>query len=328
MNIKFYNKVWLWVVIVLGVVIGLISKERPTEKMTISQEQAVQNESVKKKEVVEPVKEESQKIYKEVALGEAKTYIQLTVRGTIIPEYIQPRFNALSKHVDKITDEERGLFSQLAEAVKSDNLGEAKRLYITLGGEDFEELNKEPEPKKNPSKKATKQQLNPGSIGMDVEEFRKAFNSAAKKMNIDMKLEEIKVEKGSGQDIFTYQLRDSVFLQGVINKTDGSIRTVYMAGAGNGRLQAGQDLLSTMKLLILLNNPDFTDMDIEIVLQDVGLKYDDVDINKINQSTERSGRKYTLVNTKLVGICFIVSDSKDQILWSILNEVMGIENGK
>lgn len=101
-----------------------------------------------------------------------------------------------------------------------------------------------------------------------------------------------------------------------------------MAGAGNGRLQAGQDLLSTMKLLILLNNPDFTDMDIEIVLQDVGLKYDDVDINKINQSTERSGRKYTLVNTKLVGICFIVSDSKDQILWSILNEVMGIENGK
>lgn len=101
----------------------------------------------------------------------------------------------------------------MVTAVERENLKEAKRLYISLGGEDFEELKKVPAPKKTESKEKAEQSSKPGDIGMDVEGFRKAFNSTAKNLNlIDMTLGNLKVQDGAVQDVFTYKISDYVYL--------------------------------------------------------------------------------------------------------------------
>lgn len=319
MSKPFYKKVGFWIVIVLGVIIGVISKERPPEEPMLVKAREEQIEPAKKVEETEPAKEDLgsesvndellQENYKEAALGEAQAYIQLTVRGTITPEEHRSRTIDLSWEASKITGLERELFSQLAQAVKLNDINEAKRLYIALGGKDFEEIHKDPKG------------WVPSNIGLDVDEFRNNFNIAAKELNIDMSLEKIEVMNGDQQDIFEYQLRESLYLQGMVNKYDGSIRAVYMLGYGTG-----EDIQSIMKILIVSANPDFTDQDIEFVIQDVGLKYDDVDMTRINQSTKRNGVEYSLVNSKELDIFFIVSDPNDQLLWDSLTEIYEFVN--
>ncbi len=149
MKKPFYKQVWFWVVVVvLGGIIGLFTEDKTPEEPAIAEpqkEQAKPTEPEKKEEAKEPTEEEWQKSYREIALGEAQAYIELTVKGTITPENHESRTGVLLQYSEKITGEDKEDFKKLAEAVKSDNLAEAKRLYTTLGGEDFEELNKDPD---------------------------------------------------------------------------------------------------------------------------------------------------------------------------------------
>lgn len=115
---------------------------------------------------------------------------------------------------------------------------------------------------------------------MDVEGFRKAFNSTAKNLNlIDMTLGKLKVQDGAVQDVFTYKISDYVYLQGSINKSDRSVREVTMVGAGDGTAQSGTDILVTIGLLIASTNPDLTTEERAGVLQDLGLLSEGVDIS-------------------------------------------------
>lgn len=316
MKKPFYKQVWFWVVVVvLGGIIGLFTEDKTPEEPAVAEpqkEQTGQTEPTKKEEAKEPTEEEWQKSYREIALGEAQAYIELTVKGTITPENHESRTGVLLQYSKKITGEDKENFGKLAEAVKSDNLAEAKRLYTELGGEDFEELNKEPGPKKTESKKEPEQNSKPGDIGMDVEGFRKAFNSAAKSSNIDMKLGEIKVEEGAVQDVFTHKISDYVALTGSVNKSDKSMREVTMVGAGDGSIESGTDMLLTVGLLIAATNPDLSPDERGSVLEDVGLLDENVDLKKINKSTERNGIKYTLKGTEELGVWFIVSDANEK----------------
>ena len=218
----------------------------------------------------------------------------------------------VSQQIEKITGPDKEKFNELVKAVEKNDLKEEK-LYISFGGKDFEELKKEPASKKAKPKKKTKQSSKPGDIGMDVEGFRKAFNSTAKRLNVDITLGKIKVKDGALQDTFSYKISDYVYLLGSVNKLDGSVREVAMVGAEDGSPQSGTDMLLTIGLLIASTNPDLTSEGRAGVLRDVGLLSKGVDVTKLRKSTTRNGIKYTFRGSEeLFGLWFIVSDANEK----------------
>jgi hypothetical protein len=318
-----YKKWWFWVIIAVIVMGALGSSMDESEEKTnpvVKNETASEKKTVdasdnnqEKKDIAEPTDEEWQASYKDILLSEARTYIELTVKGTMSKERLESANGVLKQQAEKITGPDKEKFNELVTAVERENLKEAKRLYISLGGEDFEELKKVPAPKKTESKEKAEQSSKPGDIGMDVEGFRKAFNSTAKNLNlIDMTLGKLKVQDGAVQDVFTYKISDYVYLQGSINKSDGSVREVTMVGAGDGTAQSGTDILVTIGLLIASTNPDLTTEERAGVLQDLGLLSEGVDISQINQSTKRNGIKYTIKGSKELGVWFIASDANEK----------------
>lgn len=318
-----YKTWWFWVIIAVIVMGALGSSMDESEKKA---EPVVINETAsekknastsdnkqEEKDITEPTDEEWQASYKDILLSEARTYIELTVKGTMSKERLESANGVLKQQVEKITGPDKEKFNELVKAVGKENLKEAKRLYISLGGEDFDELKKEPAPKKTEPKEKAEQSSKPGDIGMDVEGFRKAFNSTATSLNLsDMTLGKLKVQDGAVQDVFSYKISDYVYLQGSINKSDGSLREVTMVGAGDGTAQSGTDILVTIGLLIASTNPGLTTEERAGVLQDLGLLSEGVDITQINQSTKRNGIKYTIKGSNELGIWFIASDANEK----------------
>lgn len=318
-----YKTWWFWVIIAVIVMGALGSSMDDSEKKTdpvVINETASEKKNAsasdnkqEKKDIAEPTDEEWQASYKDILLSEARTYIELTVKGTISKERLESANGVLKQQVEKITGPDKEKFNELVTAVEKENLKEAKRLYISLGGEDFDELKKEPAPKKTEPKEKVEQSSKPGDIGMDVEGFRKAFNSTATSLNLsDMTLGKLKVQDGAVQDVFSYKISDYVYLQGSINKSDGSLREVTMVGAGDGTAQSGTDILVTIGLLIASTNPGLTTEERAGVLQDLGLLSEGVDITQINQSTKRNGIKYTIKGSNELGIWFIASDANEK----------------
>lgn len=318
-----YKKWWFWVIIAVIVMGALgssmdesekettpvVKNETPSEVKTVATSDNKQEE----KNNAEPSDEEWQASYKDILLSEARTYIELTVKGTMSKERLESANGVLKQQAEKITGPDKEKFNELVKAVEKENLKEAKRLYISLGGEDFDELKKEPAPKETESKKKTAQSSKPGDIGMDVEGFRKAFNSTAKNLNMsDMEIGKLNVQDGAVQDVFTYEISDYVNLQGSVNKSDGSVREVTVIGVGDGTAQSGTDILLTIGLLIASTNPDLTVDERAGVLQDLGLLSEGVDISQIDQSTKRNGIKYTIKGSKELGIWFIASDANEK----------------
>lgn len=317
-----HKKWWFWVIvgiIVMGALGSLVDepeKNANSVKSEAISEKKATTASVNKqeeKDITKPTEEEWQANYKDILLSEARTYIELTVKGTMSQERLESAKGVLKQQIEKITGPDKEKFNELVKAVEKENLKDAKRLYISLGGKDFEELKKEPAPKKTESKKTTVQSSKPGDIGMDVEGFRKAFNSTATNLNLaDLTIGKLKVQDGAVQDVFSYKISEYVYLQGIVNKSDGSVREVTMIGAGDGTPQSGTDILLTIGLVIASTNPGLTTEERAGVLQDLGLLSEGVDITQINQSTKRNGIKYTIKGSKELGIWFIASDANEK----------------
>lgn len=150
-----FKKWWFWVLIVLLIgIIGNMGSE--TENQPESANGAVTTpENVKDdsqqsedKKDDEPTEEEWQESYKKIALNEFQSYVELSVRGTLSDERHESAVKVLKKQAEKITGDSKEQFTKLAEAVEQDDMEAGKKVYLALGGEDFEELNQKPAPKK------------------------------------------------------------------------------------------------------------------------------------------------------------------------------------
>ncbi|MNW28849.1 hypothetical protein D3C74_56880 [compost metagenome] len=320
MNKSIFKKWWFWVSVV--VLLGLFNaafgdnenKTADTNTPAVTQEAStpVTEPAVAEAEKSkEPSEEEWQESYREIALSEASAYIELTVKGTITPENHESRTGVLVQYSEKITGEDQEQFKELANAVKSDNLQEAKRLYTLLGGKNFEELNEEPKAAKAEEKKTTQENSKPGDIGMAPEKFRKEFNSSAKSMGATLKIADSKIQNGSVQDVFSAQLNDNIYLQGSINKSDGSLRDMTMIARGDGSEESAANMLFTMGLIISVTSPDLSADERGNILRDVGLM-GKIDFSNHNKSTERGAIKYTLITSDQIGIMFIAADVNDK----------------
>ncbi|MFD1886844.1 hypothetical protein [Paenibacillus wenxiniae] len=95
-----------------------------------------------KKESTEPTEAEWQESYKEILLNETQSYIELSVRGTLSKDRFDSAVGVLEKYAPRVAPDQQEAFKNLADMVKANDLDSAKRQFKYLGGEDFEELNK------------------------------------------------------------------------------------------------------------------------------------------------------------------------------------------
>lgn len=151
----------------------------------------------------------------------------------------------------------------------------------------------------------------PGTIGMTPEEFKEAFNAAAKEFDSNFRIGNITVEDGPVQDTFTVHLTDHLAIVGSVNKADGSVRDVLIMGQGDGSLSSGLDIMVAMGILIAATNPELTPEERGKVLEDLGLFDDTVDLTDHTASTIRNGIQYTLTASDMIGIVFSAGDAND-----------------
>ncbi|MEC2074578.1 hypothetical protein [Metabacillus fastidiosus] len=158
---------------------------------------------------------------------------------------------------------------------------------------------------------AEKQDI-PGTLGIDPNEFKKRFNSAADEFQANFYINDLKINKGEVQDIAQVKLNDNIFLNITVNKADGSIRDVGMIAKGDGTSKSGTDIIFTMGILITSTNPSLTPDERGDVLKDLGLMDQGVDILNIDKETVRNNIKYHLMGSEQIGIMFSAGDAREE----------------
>lgn len=151
----------------------------------------------------------------------------------------------------------------------------------------------------------------PGTIGINPEEFRAAFNKASQEVSAGFTIDKITVQEGEAQDTFQYMLTDNIALVGTVNKADGSVRDVMIMATGDGTFKSGADIIIAMGVLIVATNPDLAVEERGGILDDLGLTSGE-DLMGLNTNTTRNGLRYHFTATEGLGILFGVADENDQ----------------
>ncbi|MFD1955994.1 hypothetical protein ACFSL6_17905 [Paenibacillus thailandensis] len=161
------------------------------------------------------------------------------------------------------------------------------------------------------AKKAEEEAI-PGTIGMTPEEFKEAFNSAAKEFDASFNINKLTVEEGQVQNTFQVMFTDNLGLTGTVNKKDGSVRDVMIMGAGDGTVESGTDIILAIGTLIASTNPTLTADERGDVLGDLGLLDENMNINDLDKSTIRNGIKYHIMGSDVIGIMFSAGDANEK----------------
>ncbi|MBY0088411.1 hypothetical protein [Brevibacillus brevis] len=148
------------------------------------------------------------------------------------------------------------------------------------------------------------------NIGMNPEQFKTAFNNASKSLKSDLKVGKISIEDGAVQNTFKNNFTKNLGLVGVVNKKDGSVRSVTFIGGGDGTAKSGTDIIISMGLAIMATNPELSVDDRGNVLRELGLM-DGGDVLNLKKDTVRNGIKYSLNTSAELGILFTVSNAND-----------------
>ncbi|CAJ1003857.1 hypothetical protein [Brevibacillus aydinogluensis] len=131
-----WKKWWFWVLIIF--VIGALSNLTGKNEENIATA-PVQNTSENSNTTTkEPTEEEWQASYRQIALSEARTVLELTQKKTISDERIESAVKVIRSQAEKIKGEDQQKFIDLASFVESKDLEKTKELYLSLGGTPIE----------------------------------------------------------------------------------------------------------------------------------------------------------------------------------------------
>ena len=163
-----------------------------TEPATKKEEDSKPTSVNESKQETEPEKEkvnangltdqQQQELYRNSIISESSTYIQLKVRGTLSDERYESATKLMNKFLADYTGADKDKLKVLVDAVNANDLKAAKKQYIALDGEDFDELHKEPA--KATAKTEQKKADNPPTISKS--EFEKIKNGMTYKQVVEI----------------------------------------------------------------------------------------------------------------------------------------------
>lgn len=86
-------------------------------------------------DLTEPSEQQWQESYKQIALNEARTYLELTAAQTLSNERLSYAVRTLKTQATNIIGDEKTKFEELAAHIELNDFEPAKELYISLGGD-------------------------------------------------------------------------------------------------------------------------------------------------------------------------------------------------
>ncbi|MBW7474411.1 hypothetical protein K0T92_06610 [Paenibacillus oenotherae] len=207
-------------------------------------------------------------------------------------------------------DEDKDLVASTQPAAKADK-SEATKPPAAPDPEPKPESKPKPAAKDAVVEKSDDKPI-PGTIGMTAKEFQTAFNKASDEFGALYSIDNLKVETGPAQDTFKLQISDLIFMNGSINKKDGSVREVTIIGGVDGTPESVTDLMLSIGTLIAATNPSLEAKQRGAILKDVGLTDEATDFSDHKASTSINKIKYTLNSSTELGIWFTASDAKEK----------------
>jgi prephenate dehydratase len=151
------------------------------------------------------------------------------------------------------------------------------------------------------------------SIVSSIETFRKRFNAFMSEVNNgSIKIENLSVDDGEVNNVFQYMLTDHIAIVGQLNKSDNSIRSLILTLQGDGTMQSGMDIMTTIMGVVDATNPGISPKERGEVLKELGLFKKGIDINKIDSRATKNGIEYSLQGSEMIGLMFAVeSEGED-----------------
>jgi len=151
------------------------------------------------------------------------------------------------------------------------------------------------------------------TIVADPETFRQRFNAFVTEVeNGSLKIKKLTILDGKVNNVFSHMVTDHISIVGQLNKSDNSIRGLMVTLQGDGTLQSGVNVITTIMGVIDSTNPGLSPEERGEVLKKLGLFRDGVDLNKIDSRTTKNGISYSLRGSEMIGLMLAV-ESEDEI---------------
>ncbi len=159
-------------------------------------------------------------------------------------------------------------------------------------------------------KKAKQKNSNlPESLGMYPEQFQVVFNHIAGKFQPVFNIDSINVEEGNAVNAFSYMLKDELGIIGLINKDDGNLQSLAIAGKEDGSKDATKALATAFQVLIRATNVTLSSKEISALMEELGIL--DGNVKKMNKSIILNGLRYSTGYTEKFGVSLMISNAND-----------------
>jgi hypothetical protein len=151
------------------------------------------------------------------------------------------------------------------------------------------------------------------TIVSNTETFRKRFNaSMSGTRNGSLAIKSLSIQDGEVNNAFQYLLTDHIAIVGQLNKSDNSIRSIIVTLQGDGTLQSGLDIMTTIMGVIDSTNPGLIPEERGQILRELGLFDEGLDIDKIQARATKNGITYSVQGSELIGLMFAVGSEEEK----------------
>jgi hypothetical protein len=142
------------------------------------------------------------------------------------------------------------------------------------------------------------------TIVKSIDIFKERFNSFAQETDFSYRITDIKIIEGEVNNVFTYMFNSNLALNGQVNKSDNSIRSLTMISQGDGSINSGLNMLIVIGAIISATNPEISPEEKGEILKELGLMSEQVPLSNLSSSTIKNDIKYFLNVSDVMGITF------------------------
>ena len=130
------------------------------------------------------------------------------------------------------------------------------------------------------------------SLGVTINEFCLRFNKNSEQVKSKLRIKKLQIGAGGAQNTFRYNFNENLYLAGKLNKADGSVEEITLAGVLNGSLATTVDLNMSIGMIITALNPELSQERRNTVLNALGINNDQADIYNLDKKVTRNGITY------------------------------------
>lgn len=143
----------------------------------------------------------------------------------------------------------------------------------------------------------------PPLLDYDSKIFQKKFNQAAKAFKSNLRLNQLKFEKGPINDSFTGSINENIVFVGSIDKKTQKLQSVTMIAQGDGTMKSGANIMLGIGQLIMTIAPELDAKGRGQLLKDMGLTPENLEDGAEGRYTI-GNKKFFFTMSDMIGLWF------------------------